>query len=88
MQTLWAEDGAIFYSQAVTQSFWHTLVTAYNGYDQLVPRLAVQMVHVAPVGDAAAVVALAGAAGLASLGCLVFHMARGQIRSPGLAPCS
>jgi hypothetical protein len=84
MQTLWAEDGAIFYSQAVTQSFWHTLVTAYNGYDQLVPRLAVQMVHVAPVGDAAAVVALAGAAGLAFLGCVVFHMARGHIRSPGL----
>lgn len=83
-QTVWAEDGVIFYSQAVTHSFWRTLVTSYNGYDQLVPRLAVQLTRLAPIADAAAVIALCGAMGLAALACLVFHMARGHIASPAL----
>ena len=84
MQTLWAEDGLIFYSQALAHSFWRTLITAYNGYDQLVPRLVIQLTKLAPVADASAVVALCGAGGLAALGCLVFHMSRGHIPSPAL----
>jgi hypothetical protein len=84
MQTLWAEDGLIFYSQALAHSFWRTLITAYNGYDQLVPRLVIQLAKLAPVADVSAVVALCGAGGLAALGCLVFHMSRGHIASPAL----
>jgi hypothetical protein len=83
-QTLWAEDGLIFYSQALAHSFWRTLITAYNGYDQLVPRLVIQLAKVAPIADVSTVVALSGAGGLAALGCLVFHMARGHIASPAL----
>jgi hypothetical protein len=83
-QTLWAEDGLIFYSQALAHSFWRTLITAYNGYDQLVPRLVVQLAKVAPIADVSTVVALSGAGGLAALGCLVFHMSRGHIASPAL----
>ena len=84
VQTLWAEDGLIFYSQALAHSFWRTLITAYNGYDQLVPRLVIQLAKLAPVADASAVVAVCGAGGLAALGCLVFHMSRGHIASPAL----
>jgi hypothetical protein len=84
METLWAEDGLIFYSQSLARSFWRTLITAYNGYDQLVPRLAIQLTKLAPIADVSAVVALSGAAGLAVLGCLVFHMSRGHIASPAL----
>jgi len=76
---LWAEDGKIFYSQALAGSFWRTLVTEYNGYDQLAPRLAVQLTRLAPAADASAVVAICGATGLAAIGCLVFHMSRGHI---------
>jgi hypothetical protein len=83
-QTLWAEDGVIFYTQAVGYSFWHTVLSAYNGYDQLVPRLAVQLTALFPVRDAPTVVALAGAAGLATSCCLVFHMARGHVASAPL----
>ncbi|HUC13758.1 MAG TPA: hypothetical protein VMS00_04830 [Acidimicrobiales bacterium] len=84
MQTLWAEDGMIFYSQALVHSFWRTLITAYNGYDQLAPRLIIQLTKLAPVADASTVVALCGAGGLAALGCLVFHMSRGHLASPAL----
>lgn len=83
-QTLWAEDGMIFYSQALVHSFWRTLTTAYNGYDQLAPRLIIQLTKLAPIADASTVVALCGAGGIAGLGCLVFHMSRGHIASPAL----
>ena len=83
-QTLWAEDGVIFYSQAVAHSVLHTLASSYNGYGQLVPRLAVQLTALGPLRDVPTAVALSGALGLALLSCLVFHMARGHIASPGL----
>jgi hypothetical protein len=83
-QTLWAEDGVIFYSQAVAHSVLHTLASSYNGYGQLVPRLAVQLTTLGPLRDVPTAVALSGALGLALLSCLVFHMARGHIASPGL----
>src|ERR1039458_2260335 len=83
-KTLWAKDGAIFYSQAVAHTVLHTLAASYNGYGQLVPRLAVQLTRVAPLRDVPTAVALAGAVGLALLSCLVFHLARGHIASPGL----
>jgi hypothetical protein len=81
-RTIWAEDGVIFYTQAVAHPFLHTVVTAYNGYDQLVPRLLVQLALLAPTRDASLVMALTGAMSLALIGCLVFHMARGHISSP------
>ncbi len=84
IKTIWAEDGRIFYAQATTLSFWRTLTTLHNGYMQLFPRLAVQLARVVPVGDVSTVLALVGALSLGALCCLVFHMARGQIASPGL----
>jgi len=83
-RTFWAEDGVIFYAQALGKPFGADLVAAYNGYDQLVPRLVVELTRLAPARDAATVVALAGAGALAGLGCAVFDMARGHVPAPAL----
>ncbi len=83
-KTIWAEDGRIFYAQATTLSFWRTLTTLHNGYMQLFPRLAVQLVHFVPVADVSTLFALVGAVSLGAICCLVFHMARGHIAAPGL----
>jgi hypothetical protein len=83
-QTMWAEDGVVFYADAITRSFWWCLGAAYNGYGQLFPRLGAELVWLAPQRDAATVIALAGATSLAVLSCLIFHMARAHIPSPAL----
>ncbi|MGH9107543.1 MAG: hypothetical protein ACRDZX_17280 [Acidimicrobiales bacterium] len=80
--TLWAEDGRIFYAQALRMPFFATLVHLHDGYAQLFPRLAGQLARLAPPGDAALVLALAGAASTGALACLVFHMAKGHVPSP------
>ena len=82
--TIWAEDGRIFYAQALSTSFWHTLVTPHDGYGQLLPRVVVQVARLGAPGRAAEIFAIIGAFSLAALACLVFHMARGHIGSPAL----
>ncbi|HTT88617.1 MAG TPA: hypothetical protein VMF65_03625 [Acidimicrobiales bacterium] len=83
-KTIWAEDGRIFYAQATALSFWRTLTTLHNGYMQLFPRLAVQLARLVPAASTSTLLALIGAVSLGALSCLVFHMARGHIASPGL----
>ncbi len=80
-RTMWAEDGSVFYSQAVGRPFWSALVTSYNGYEQLVPRLGAELARLVPVLDAPVVAAWGGALGLAVLALAVFHMARGHLPS-------
>jgi hypothetical protein len=82
--TIWAEDGQIFYAQALRMSFWRTLVTPHDGYGQLFPRVVVQVARLAAPSQAAEILASAGAFSLAAIACLVFHMARGHIGSPAL----
>jgi hypothetical protein len=83
-RTIWAEDGRIFYAQSTTMSFWRTLTTLHNGYMQLFPRVAVQLARLVPVANVSVLLAITGALSLGCLACLVFHMAKGQIASPGL----
>jgi hypothetical protein len=78
-QTVWAEDGRIFYSQALRLPAWQTLVKQHDGYAQLFPRLAAQVARLAPAARASEVMALLGALSLAALACLVFHMARAHV---------
>ena len=77
--TIWAEDGAIFYQQSRLDGFLHTLTIPYAGYLQLEPRLFVQLTRLAPMADAAAVMAVTGACFLALVCCYVFHASRGVI---------
>ncbi len=79
--TVWAEDGAIFYSQALNHSFFGALFTPYNGYLQLFPRLVFAPLAALPPADLAATAAVVGAASLAGLALFVFHAARGVIPS-------
>lgn len=83
-QTMWAEDGKVFYNQALSMPFARTLVTPNAGYVQLFPRLAAAIAALVPVGGASIVMSLVGAVSLGVLSCLVFHMARGHIASPWL----
>jgi hypothetical protein len=82
--TIWAEDGQIFYAQAMRMSFWHSLLMSHDGYGQLFPRLAVEVARLAQPAQAAEILAIAGAFSLAAIACLVFHMARSHIASPAL----
>ena len=77
--TVWAEDGLIYYAQAMRLSFWQTLAITHNGYAQLFPRLAVQVARLFPVADASTVFALMGALSVAGVACFVFHVAKGHI---------
>ena len=85
-QTVWAEDGRIFYSQALRLPLWQTLVRQHDGYGQLYPRLAAQLARLVPAGRASQAIALLGALSLAGLACLVFHMARAHV-APVLVRC-
>ena len=77
INTVWAEDGATFYEQSRLHGFLDTLTTPYNGYLQLGPRLFVQLTRLAPIADAASVMALTGACFVALVCCYVFHASRG-----------
>ncbi|MDA8299952.1 MAG: hypothetical protein M0005_00035 [Actinomycetota bacterium] len=83
-RTLWAEDGRVFYSQALSLPFTRTLVTLHDGYVQLYPRLIAELATVFPPGDAPWVMALAGAVSLGAISGLVFHMTRAHVASPVL----
>jgi hypothetical protein len=77
--TIWAEDGAIFYEQSRLNGFLHTLTIPYHGYLQLEPRMFVQLTRLAPMADAAAVMAVTGACFVALVCCYVFHASRGVL---------
>lgn len=79
--TFWAEDGPIFYAQAATLPVARALTTTYNGYYQLVPRLVAEMARAAPLRDAPALTAVAGAVTVAACACLVFHASRAHLAS-------
>jgi hypothetical protein len=79
--TVWAEDGTIFYGQALAHPFLVTLFTPYAGYFQLFPRLTFGLLSILPPADIAASAAIVGAATLAGLALFVFHASRGLIPS-------
>lgn len=60
--TIWAEDGLVFYNDAVHKSFLSALLTPYNNYLHLLPRLVGALAAALPPADAAIV--LAGGAAL------------------------
>lgn len=81
LDTIWAEDGRIFLSEAVghgPQAF----VTSYAGYYHAIPRLLAALAALVPADAAAAVLAVAAAL-CAALGALLVYVASGsQLTSP------
>jgi hypothetical protein len=82
--TIWAEDGHIYYQDAVNLPFLQTLTKSYAGYVQIFPRLAIQLTRHLPLRDVAPAIALLGAGATTGLALLVFHAARGHVRAPVL----
>ncbi|MGH9029509.1 MAG: hypothetical protein ACRDV4_07830, partial [Acidimicrobiales bacterium] len=80
--SVWAEDGHIFYEQALRLSAPKALTTLYAGYSQLLPRLPAEVARLLPVKDFAPFMAVTGACSLSVIALVVFHSARGHLRSP------
>jgi len=62
LNSIWAEDGAIWLRDAMKGSFVHAATTPYNGYLQLVSRLVAVPVAKLPVGWFAPAMGISGAA--------------------------
>jgi hypothetical protein len=72
LDTVWAEDGQVFLSDAAWDSPPEALATSYAGYFHLVPRLLAELAAATPVSWAAAVLAIGAAAVTAALAVLVY----------------
>jgi hypothetical protein len=79
--SFWAEDGHVLYHDVLTQGFFKNITTPYNGYLQLVPRLAMELARLFPVRDASRLAATGGALALALCALFVFAASRGHIGS-------
>jgi len=87
LNSIWAEDGNVFYQSTFHQGFVTQLFAPYNGYLELVPRLLIQVVALFPVASAAAAIAVIGAVSSSALALLVYHAAARHIASPALRLC-
>ena len=75
--SIWAEDGALFYRDALSAPGPSNLVQTYNGYVQLLPRLVFEGIRYVSVADAAFAISVTGAALVAALGLLPAALATG-----------
>jgi hypothetical protein len=84
MNTLWAEDGQVFYAAAkhaaLPDVFFHT----YRGYMHAGPRVVAGAAALFPVSWAAAGVAVGDAVALGLLAAVVYRASAAYIRSPWL----
>jgi hypothetical protein len=81
LDTVWAEDGAIFLTQAVDKGPWAALTTSYAGYFHVVPRLLAAIAAAAPPGAAAVVLAGSAALVVALLALLVYVASAAHLTS-------
>lgn len=79
--TVWAEDGSIFYQGTFHHSTLGSLTTNFSGYDELLPRLLENVVRFLPLRDLAPFAAIVGAMCLSISALVVFHAARGHLRT-------
>jgi hypothetical protein len=79
-QTMWAEDAAIFYPQAVTQGP-DVVLRGYSGYAQLVTRLVFAVVAALPVAWATAAAAILASVVTALVAAFVFRCTQGWMTS-------
>jgi hypothetical protein len=82
--SVWAEDGQVFYQQTYFYSIPKALTTLYAGYLQFFPRVVAETARLLPLRDFAPYTAVVGAATLSALCLLVFHASRGHLRSVAL----
>ncbi len=84
MNTVWAEDGAVYLHDSLQLPFSATLLRPYGGYVQIFPRLAVQITRLFPLAKASGSMALIGDTSIVLLVLLVYHAARAHVQSIAL----
>lgn len=80
-ETLWAEDGTIFYQQAADDGAWKVLLRSFQHYLQLSPRLLSIPATVIPVDLLAVYMAVTSAVVNALLAWFAYYASRGWITS-------
>jgi hypothetical protein len=80
-QTLWAEDGAIYFDQATQYGSIAVLFRGYEGYLQLPPRVFGAFASLLPISDLAIYFAITSAIGSALLVWFTYRYCEGWIVS-------
>ncbi|QFZ19267.1 hypothetical protein [Saccharothrix syringae] len=80
LERVWAEDGARFLLDGITQPFTANLVAPYGGYLHVLPRLAAELVSVLPLEWAAVAFTVLAAVPRALVALLVFTASGGYLR--------
>ena len=84
MNTVWAEDGQVFYAGAKHASLPHVFFQTYRGYMHAGPRVIAAIDALFPVKWAAASIAISDAVALGLLAAVVYRASRVHIRNPWL----
>ena len=84
LDTLYAEDGRIFLSEALSRSTVAAWTTAYNGYIHLVPRLVASLAAAVGIGRSAMVFSITSSIVLALVALVVFWATAPYVRSTAL----
>ena len=84
LNSLWAEDGPIYMQEALTQDFWHAIVSTYATYLVLVPRLIAELASLAPLDDIPAAVSILSALVVGLSGIAVWYATAAHVRNPYL----
>jgi hypothetical protein len=84
LHSLWAEDGAVYFSGAVHNSFGGSLFDTYATYLVFVPRLIGEVAGLFPLQDAPAAISILSGAVVALSGWIVWEATAGLIESPWL----
>ena len=82
--SLWAEDGQVFLSGAMTSGFLHNLFANYAGYLVFVPRLIGEVGNAVPLKDAPAAITIASGLVVGLCGLAVWFGSSAHIRNPYL----
>jgi hypothetical protein len=85
--TIWAEDGARFLTDALALPAWQSIPRSYAGYLHLLPRAVGELVAALPLAWASAVIALTAAGLVAAMGALCFVATGGHLRSVAARVC-
>ena len=80
-QTIWAEDGSIYFSQAKLQGSFAVLLQGHNGYLQLAPRVLGAFATLVPIRELPIYLALAGTLTYALLAWFCYYACAGWVTS-------
>lgn len=81
LDSLWAEDGAVFLPEAMTNGLLDAITTPYAGYLVVIQRLIGEVGALVPLWDAAIAMAIAATLVVGLTGVVVWFASAGHIRS-------